>query len=191
MTLGNNMTTWNIVCVLAAVVAVGAACFELAVPKPNSKLLWQKLDGQQKILVVKYRNTENDLNKAKENLAAFTRKTAAADTAPVVLNDLNTLGKASGVNLTNFRPGRTTASGDLTVVPFDVTASGTFNQLVDFVRRSEEPGRLLAVNSLLINNSEGAGDLVTATVSFVTLVPTPKAPAPTTAKPGVTIGQNK
>jgi Tfp pilus assembly protein PilO len=195
MTLGNNLTTWNILCGLAMVVMVGAACFELAVPKPNSTKEWRKLDGQRKILIVKQRNTENDLEKARKQMASFVRKGGSEQAAPVVLDDLNTVAKATGVKLANFRPGRTTASGDLTMVPFDVTATGSFNQLVDFMRRTEEPSHLLAVNSLQINNSEGAGDQVTATISFVTLNQTPKpvVPAPSksvapTSKPTVKNG---
>lgn len=194
MTLGNNLTTWNIVCGLAIVVMVGAACFELAAPKPSAQAEIKKLDGKRKLLLVRDRAVQVEMEKAKANLAAYIRKNTAADTAPIVLSDLNTLAKAAGVNLTNFRPGRTTVSGDVTVVPFDVTATGTYNQLVTFMRKTEEPDHLLAVNSIQITNSEGAGDQISATLSFVTLVSTPKPPAsasPTPTRSGATNGQVK
>ena len=170
MKAGNNVETWTAVCGVALVALVGAVLFQYLAPVTDIRKQWRKLDGQRKALEVRVRASSKILNQGKNRLALHTWDMPADKVAPRVLTDLTEKAKASGVKLNNFRPGKVITTGSLPAVLFDVNAVGTYNQIVDFVRKTEEPSTLLAVNSIQVTNSDGTTDSVNATVSFVGLI---------------------
>ncbi|MES1227630.1 MAG: hypothetical protein ABUL72_03110 [Armatimonadota bacterium] len=170
MNFGNNLRTWNLVCGAALVALVGCAVFDLVAPKLDQRQLFKKLDGERKSQDMKAQANEKLWADRNRKIVSSTWTDTVDVVSPKVLANLTDVAKASGVKLNNFRPGKPTKDGTVTYAVFDVNAAGTFNQVVDFIRKSEEPSQLLAVNSVQVNNSDGTTDSVSASISFVALL---------------------
>jgi hypothetical protein len=151
---------------IAVVAMIGALAFMLVIPKPSTKGFEAKrLRSEKQILV--------DISSARANLTTSTAKVVSRtwtgglqEVGPGALQSMNALATKHKVKLSGFRPERTSQSAGVDLVPFSVTAEGSFLDVVAFVKAIEDPANKLAVDTVQVASSEANSDQATATVGI-------------------------
>lgn len=163
--------------VIAIVTLVGTLAFLVFVPKPTTAGLAEKTRRDGMKIRIKTKDAEDRLVLAKATVTTTTWPGIGDDVAPAANARLTTIATRRGLKLTSFRPQRTTAKTDLTVLPFVVTVEGPFPQVVEFTRDIDSPGTRLAVSLIQITSANDDSDRVTATVGVMAYL-RPEKPAP-------------
>ena len=105
---------------------------------------------------------------------------------PAALRQLQVAGDDSGVTLVSVAPGRPSAvegatTPELSVIPLTLTLDGGYFQVVDFLRRIEDPAitaRGILITSVAVNPSEYPTLSVNINASMFSLLEQAPAPAP-------------
>lgn len=109
---------------------------------------------------------------------------------PAALRQLQLAADDSGVTLVSIAPGRPVADlaiPELARIPVVVTAEGSYFQLVDFLRRLEDPTitpRVVLFENVAITVGEYPTLGAAFTGAMFAVLPAPPAPAPETTAPG-------
>lgn len=152
--------------ILATIALLGTLAFMLLVPKPSTKgLAQQQRTGESQIL-----NQVTEAHKAQaEALASVEKQTwkgGAQQVGPGALEAMTKLAKSYAVKLSGFRPQRVTSASGLELLPYSVTAEGTFVNVLRFMKAIEDPGTKLAIHQVQVNSADANSDQVTAVIGI-------------------------
>lgn len=167
----------SVLAIVAIVTLLGTFLFMVFVPKPTTKGLAEKTRQDGMKIRIKTRDADDRLVAAKATVATTTWPGSGDEVAPSANTRLIAMATRRGLKLTSFRPQRTTAKTDLTVLPFIVTVEGSFPQVVEFTRDIDSPGTRLATSLVQITSANDDTDRVTATVAVMAYL-RPEKPAP-------------
>ena len=156
----------NLAILLAVIAIVGAVVFMVAVPKPSvQRLITKQRQDEAKIF--------DDADKAHKELAGAQKKIVsqvwggpAQEIGPGALQKMNLLATDHKIKLSGFRPQRTSQASGLEMLPYSVTAEGSFTDVLRFVKAIEDPKNKLAVHEVQIASSEANSDQVTANIGL-------------------------
>lgn len=174
----------SVLAVVAILTLLGTFLFMVLVPKPSTANLAEKTRREAMKIRIKTKDADDRLAMAKATVTSTTWPGIGDDVAPAANARLTTMATRRGVKLTSFRPQRTTAKTDLTVLPFVITVEGSFPQVVELTRDIDTAGSRMAVNLIQITTANDDSDRVSATVGVMAyLRPGQVAPPPSrTAK---------
>lgn len=137
------------------------------VPRPSVKGIEGKKIQQQRTLI----NETDGLKTTVDDLETELEKTKFTEKVdlitPFVLDRVSVKANANKLTMSSFRPQRQVDNKSLMQLPYTVNFDGPFPSVIAFLRNFEMGEDKLAVNSLQLSSSEGAGDQVTATVGLV------------------------
>ena len=155
--------------VLAALVA-GLYAYLLYLPKAGELegLRGQELQLQRRLNEV--RAVAENLDKFQQEIAALERKLKIAlrqlpdsKELPVLLTDVNTLGKTSGLEIKAFRPSPEVKRDFYAEVPIEVEFVGRFHDVATFFDQVSKLPRIVNINELQIKiDDESAEETVLA-----------------------------
>jgi hypothetical protein len=174
----------SLLAVVAILVLLGTFLFMILVKPPTTAGLAEKTRREAIKIRIKTKDAEDRLVAAKATVNSTTWPGIGDDVAPAANARLTTMAARRGVKLTSFRPQRTTAKTDLTVLPFVITVEGPFPQVVELTRDIDTAGSRMAVNLIQVTAAADDSNTVSATVAVMAyLRPGQVTPAPSrTAK---------
>jgi len=159
--MGVRIATWlGVIGIL-----VGIALL-LLMPKPTAKDALVKQREQERNIQANAARTEKDFEVAKAKVASETWSGGTQGVGPGALAAINKLATKYRVQLSGFRPERPSQASGLDLLPYSVTATGAFLDVLNFVKAIENPDNKLAVDSLQIASSEANSDQVIATIGL-------------------------
>lgn len=171
----------SILAVVAILVLLGTFLFMILVRPPTTAGLAEKTRREAIKIRIKTKDADDRLVAAKATVTSTTWPGIGDDVAPAANARLTTMATRRGVKLTSFRPQRTTAKTDLTVLPFVITVEGPYPQIVELTRDIDSAGSRMAVNLVQITAAADDSNTVTATVGVMAyLRPGQVKPAPST-----------
>ena len=160
---------------LALVIATGAVLYMALVPVPTTQSVKsdeQKHSNDDRRNTGKaQRDLHDELTVISDN--AFNGQEQDADSA--ILDLVTKLTAKRNVKLVGFRPQRTVDAGQLTQLPYIVSVSGSFPNIIAFTGDLEAKGTKLAVNTVQMAASDTSTDNVTGNISVVGYLNTPFA----------------
>lgn len=159
--MGLKIATW-----LGILGIIVGAAFLLFLPKPSTASIVAMQKQQEAQIQGRAEDAQDDFDIAKEKVVGLTWKGGAEQVGPGALQSMNALATKYRVKLSGFRPSRTAQASGLDLLPFSVTATGSYPDLLNFVKAIENPDNKLAVDSLQIASSEANSDQVIATVGI-------------------------
>ena len=146
-------------------IVIGAA-FILFVPKPTTASVFAMKKKQEATIQSQADRAQSEFKDSQKEVVARTWSGGAEDVGPGALNEMNALATKYKVKLSGFRPERPTQDSGLDFLPFSVTATGAYLDLLNFVKAIENPDNKLAVDSLQIASSEANSDQVIGTIGI-------------------------
>jgi hypothetical protein len=157
-----------------AKIAIGIAMLALAValifmfviPKPTTRGMQAKQNRTASDILKDVSKAHEGLDASQKLVTGRTWTKGIQQVGPGALQEMNALALKHQVKLSGFRPERTSQYAGLDLVPFSVTAEGSYLDVLGFVKAIEDPSNKLAVNLVQIASSEANGDQVTATVGL-------------------------
>lgn len=173
------LKAWNGLLIAAMFALVGVLAFDqfVPMPKPSKRTLSQiRTENQTRTEMDKLRE---DLKTGQAVIAARIWTESPDIVGALALDRATNLAKASGLNLSAFRPQKPIEEGELVRLPFVMTLEGSFAGLEKFVKNLETDANRLSVTLVQAASADGASDLVNATVGISAFIEKPKAePAP-------------
>jgi Tfp pilus assembly protein PilO len=145
---------------------IAGAAFIFLVPRPTAasiRATQKQKEGQAQLRAAQ---AKKDFGAAHSKVVARTWSGGAEQVGPGALQSMNALAAKHRVKLSGFRPERSSQVSGLDFLPYSVTATGAYLDLVNFVRAIENPDTKLAVDSLQIASSEANSDQVIATIGI-------------------------
>ncbi len=159
--MGVKIATWlGVIGILAGIALL------LLLPKPSARDAFLKQKEQEKQIQSDADRSQTDFAAAKAKVVAETWNGGAETVGPGALAVMNTLATKNRVQLSGFRPERTSQTAGLDFLPYSVTATGAYLDVLSFVKAIENPQNKLAVDSLQIASSEANTDQVIATIGL-------------------------
>ena len=132
-----------------------------------------KVEFERKNAVVqdfsrKYPDTNKYLAEIDKKMAAVDAMLPNAVDLGGFLTQLEQAAKASGVQLSEMKPGQNISKAAYQAVPIEVNFRGTFSQILSFLQRLDNIKRFNIVNSVTIKSQQGilSGKLTIAIYSF-------------------------
>ena len=135
-------------------------------PKPTVQSVLTAKKHRETDIKIKAEQASKDFATAKTKVDAQTWTGNAEEVGPGSLAAMNTLATKYKVKLSGFRPERTSQAGGLDLLPYSVTATGGFMDVLNFAKAIENPTNKLAVDSLQIASSEASSDQVIANIGL-------------------------
>ncbi len=128
---------------------------------------------QQRILLKKNQRLARDLPKKRAEFAKLEKQLKVAlnmlpkkSQIPDLLEDVTWAGKDSGLEFSVFQPRSESVKQIYAEVPVDISVTGTYRQLLTFLKRVGEMPRIVAIKNLKI--SQGKGERLAITGNVVT-----------------------
>ncbi len=128
---------------------------------------------QQRILLKKNQRLARDLPKKRAEFAKLEKQLKVAlnmlpkkSQIPDLLEDVTWAGKDSGLEFSVFQPRSESVKQIYAEVPVDISVTGTYKQLLTFLKRVGEMPRIVAIKNLQI--SQGKGERLAITGNVVT-----------------------
>jgi Tfp pilus assembly protein PilO len=152
---------------LALVVTLATGVYMLAVPIPTTGPIAakeQKDAAALKVTAIKAKQNVQDKDKLVANYAFSGRREDAESNTMAEVTKLTLQRK---VKLLGFRPQRGIDAGALTQLPFLVSVSGKFTDVLGFTHDLEANGSKLSVNNVQLAASDPSTDDVTANINVV------------------------
>ena len=157
----------NLLIAGAALVMLGAACYDRFVPAPDARSVGAGRARSRNQI-------QQDIDTAKKSLAEAEGATRPrlwtgeieAVTA-TLLSRLTSGAQARKVTLGAFRPQKPRTVDTLTELAFSVQVSGPYPAVLAFVRDLEKPGLRATARAVQVASADAASDAVTATVALV------------------------
>lgn len=174
MQLGNNVLTWNLVIIVSAIVIVGVFVAEFFLPEPVMSKERQRYTAQVRETKLETEEAKEQLVILTDALERFTYSGQAEAVTPKILEQVNQLAETKSVNVKSFRPQRIEPSEGLVKLPYVLQISGTYPNVVSFVRTIDEPSTLFSVYLLQVAAADGETDQVNATVGIVAFARPPE-----------------
>jgi hypothetical protein len=159
--MGAKIAAW-----IGAIGMILGAAFILFFPKPSTKALFDTQERQEQQIQRDADKAQEDFKAAQAKVAALSWSGGAEQVGPGALQAMNALAAKFKVTLSGFRPARTSQASGLDLLPYSVTATGAYPDVVNFVQAIENPDNRLAVDSIQIASSEANGDQVIATIGI-------------------------
>ncbi len=159
--MGTRIALW-----IGVLGIVAGVAFLALVPKPNTALIYAKQKAQEQKILVQGVKTQKEYDDLHATVAKQTWNGGAQDVGPGALQSMNALATKYRVKLSGFRPERTTQASSLNLLPYSVTATGGYTDVLGFVKAIENPDNKLAVDSIQIASSEANTDQVIATIGI-------------------------
>jgi len=111
----------------------------------------------QKVQLQKNQRLAKDIPKKREEYKTLQKQLKIAlnmlpkkSQIPDLLEGVTWAGKDSGLSFTQFRPGRESVKSIYAEVPVSLTVSGTFKQLLTFLKRVGEMSRIVDIKNLVL-----------------------------------------
>lgn len=164
LTLGNNVKTWNAVMFLGLAAIVAILVTDLLLPKASVTKVRSTISGKERDLTREIAANREKFETEQMTIASTTWTGSLESVSPVVLERLNQMAAAKGLQVKTFRPQRSLAEGGLDVLAFVISVEGAFPNALAFIRQIEQPGSNLAVTQIQMAAVDGASDRVSATI---------------------------
>ncbi|MEA2553347.1 MAG: hypothetical protein QOJ65_1523 [Fimbriimonadaceae bacterium] len=148
------------------VVLIGAIAFMVLAPKPTTKGLVAAQRREESTILKDISKAHATLAASQTDVQSQTWKGAAQDVGAGALKQMNALALAHKVKLSGFRPQRSSTTAGLELIPYSMTAEGSFTDVLRFVKAIENPDTKLTVNLVQIGSSEANTDQVTASIGI-------------------------
>jgi Tfp pilus assembly protein PilO len=159
--MGVKIATWlGIIGMLAGIALI------LLFPKPSQASVRATQRSQETKIKIGAEQANKDLATAKTQVDAHIWSGGAEAVGPGTLQVMNSLATKYKVKLSGFRPERTTNASGLDMLPYSVTATGAYLDVLNFAKAIENPDNKLAVDSLQVASSEANSDQVIATIGI-------------------------
>jgi len=159
--MGVRIATWlGIIGMLAGIALI------LAFPKPSIASVNAYQRSQQTKINIGVEQANKDLATAKAKVDAHAWSGGAEGVGPGALQAMNSLATKYKVKLSGFRPERPTKASGLDMLPYSVTATGAYLDVLNFAKAIENPDTKLAVDSLQVASSQANSDQVIATIGI-------------------------
>jgi type IV pilus assembly protein PilO len=120
----------------------------------------------QQVLLMRNQNLARDLPRKKKEYAQLEKQLVVAlnmlpkkSQIPDLLEDVSWAGKDSGLEFKNFVPKGEVAKQIYAEVPVSFNVSGTYRQLLTFLKRVGEMPRIVDVKNLTLSQAKGGGML--------------------------------
>lgn len=159
--MGVKIATW-----LGVLGIIAGIALLFLLPKPNAHEAFVRQKEQERNIQASADKSQKEFEAAKVTVVAQTWNGGAETVGPGALAVMNTLATKNRVQLSGFRPERTSQASGLDLLPYSVTATGAYLDVLNFVKAIENPQNKLAVDSLQIASSEANSDQVIATVGL-------------------------
>ena len=159
--MGARIALWIGILGIAA-----GVCFIALIPKPSTALVYAKQKAQEQKILAQSAKAQKDYDNLHKTLVTRTWSGGAQNVGPGALQAMNALATKYRVKLSGFRPERTTQASSLNLLPYSVTATGGYTDVLGFVKAIENPDNKLAVDSIQIASSEANTDQVIATIGI-------------------------
>jgi hypothetical protein len=151
---------------LALLAMAVALIFLIFIPKPTTKGLASKQFNAENAVLKEISEAHKSYLASEKEVQTQTWKGGLEQVGPGALQAINALAAKHKVKLSGFRPERTTQYAGLDLVPFSVTAEGSYLDVLGLVKAIEDPANKLAVDLVQVSSSEANGDQVTATIGL-------------------------
>ncbi len=151
----------------SAVILTGTLIYILTVPVPTTKGLAAAEQSQERPILRTITTAKRDLDDRQKLISSMTFAGQSQDAESATLALVTKLSLQHKVKLVGFRPQRGIDAGALTQLPFVVTISGKFVDVVGFTRDIEGSGSKLSVNLVQMAASDPSTDDVTANLNVV------------------------
>jgi len=120
----------------------------------------------QKLVLIKNQRLAQNLSRKKKEYAQLEKQLAVAldmlpkkSQIPDLLEDVSWAGKDSGLEFKNFIPKGEVAKQIYAEVPVSFNVSGSYRQLLTFLKRVGEMPRIVDVKGLILSQAKGEGML--------------------------------
>lgn len=184
MQLGNDVKTWNLVIVFAAITLAAVAVGEFVIPKASMVTERNKVAKKQEEMRIENKHKADRITVLEKQIKerAFTGN--AEEVTPKVLAQVNAVAAKDKITVKSFRPQKPVVSDGIARLAYTVQLTGKFKDIVSFVRTGDEQSTIFGVSLLQVSAADGETDTVNATVGVTafTLLPEEKPPAATTNK---------
>ena len=159
--MGVKIAMWvGIIGMLAGIALV------LFLPKPSLASIQANQKRQEADIQVRAAQARKDFDAAETKVKKRVWSGGAEEVGPGALKAMNGLAAKYRVKLSGFRPERTTQTAGLDLLPYSVTATGAYLDVLTFAKAIESPDNKLAVDSLQIASSEANSDQVIAMIGL-------------------------
>ncbi|HKJ83131.1 MAG TPA: type 4a pilus biogenesis protein PilO [Mariprofundaceae bacterium] len=122
---------------------------------------------QQRMLLERHQRMARDLPRKKREFAELQKQLRVAlhmlpkqSQIPDLLENVSWAGKDSGLEFSTFKPQKETQKHFYAEVPVDLSVSGTYKQLLTFLRRVGEMPRIVDVKNLSLSQGKKSGQLM-------------------------------
>lgn len=158
------LPVWQKALALVTVLVLLIAGYYLVYWEP----LQMQIDGQmskvegERVLLAKNQSLAKDLPKKKAEFEQLNKDLKVAlsmlpkqSQIPELLESVSRAGKDSGLEFSEFKPGNESVKQIYAEVPVSINVSGSFAQLMTFLKRVGEMPRIVAVKDLSLNEDSG------------------------------------
>lgn len=162
-----QLRQWNILIGICLLAMAAFAAYDLLVPKPSSAV---KRASRHKMEIEVMQETGKLKTREAESVAIIEQNTWVEEAnliGPQVLDQVASTAKAQDVQMSAFRPQRSSTDGKVERIPFLITLQGSFPKIVAFVRNIEAAGNRIGVTTVQCASADGKSDAVTATVGLI------------------------
>lgn len=156
----------NAAMIFSIIALAGTLLFMLLVPKPTTAGIANKQRLAADKVLDQITLSHQTLDKTTAVVEHRTWPGGAQQVGPGALQAMTKLSKTFSVKLSGFRPQRVTAASGLELLPYSVTAEGSFVNVLRFVKAIEDPTTKLAVHQVQINSADANSDQVTAAIGI-------------------------
>jgi Tfp pilus assembly protein PilO len=153
--------------VFSAVVLTGTLIYIVDVKVPTDAGLKAAEKKKEKPIIETISKAKEDKIAKDKVITSLTFPGQSQDAQSTTLAQVTKLSVQRKVKLVGFRPQRGLDAGALTQLPFLVTVSGKFTDVLGFTHDLEASGSKLAVNLVQLAASDPSSDDVTANINVV------------------------
>lgn len=162
MKLDSKHLNWGAISALVVIALL--VVYDSFAPMPGDDLRGPKKSASE--LKTEREKARQRLQEVEGSINGLTWKLTADEVGPAAMAWVSEQAVRTGIDVSAFRPQRTEQVEGLTQTNYLLTAEGPFLAMMQFIKVFEGPDSLLAVKAVQMASSDGASDLVRATVSL-------------------------
>lgn len=169
------MKAWNTVLIVSIFALVGILAFDQFVPPPKAPKPTVARVRTENKLRAEMKSLSEELTAAEAAIATRLWSESPDVVAALALDRATQTATAHGLKLTAFRPQKPSEDGELVRLAFVMTLEGSYSNLQSFVKAMETDKNRLSVTLVQAASSDGASDLVNATVGVSAFIEKPNS----------------
>jgi Tfp pilus assembly protein PilO len=163
----NQVTLYTRIAQVGIVIGIMILLFNLFGPRPQAAANVRNMPKELAKLESKEKLIREDIKKLREANEARLMTGSVDALSASVMQTLEQFTRQSNVRMVSFRPQRTEEEAGLIRLPFQLVVEGSFLKVINLLQTVETPKTKISVSSVQMTSTDGATDLVTATVGLV------------------------